>query len=793
MEAVWPMDSHRYRGTVTQQLPQGEYSTLLITTANFITKQHTCICSDFNLIVFSIFVFVDCYEVTFDDGIKLKRSAHQLFKVNVDEDPPKLVTSQVETPSPSKEKEIKKETKDTTPIVKKRRKKPFPTPAAPPPKLPETPAKVSENVAEDRTSDAANDALGGPRPTHFSVFDPPQGDLGKRRRTVNDYAALVNVRRRGPNMKGPRRPKSEGSGITSNALMSTNDVNSEDTELTSTESVINESPEPEIIETKRRQKSGSTTHVPTNQQPSSDIPKELPSAEPVSLEPLLPSPPVNETPKKRKQTANVPSANTMVEIKVPPKPETTPIESVQPVPSASTATTTVARRTKSLSTIQLGVFPPLTDSDTPNDTKVDSGFVDELGTAIIIEQNNVDGFWKCPLNECRKNFRKDSLLKMHFKHYHPELKVANARGIANVVQMAQARTAFDNDPGDYYTWPKFTCPEPTVTPEAPTITPEANKTNHEVPTSSETPDTSHKKTPKGIHLHKTPTPTPKVSPVAGSGTADIISPSGSVKNSEVSPKDASKTPIRSPRLRLNRKRNFVLTKYGRIRASKKLKPAAPISNEAPKDENSSDSMATECYKKTKTSETSESCEDASNEPRDDSINIASPKSSLPTTSTTSSPSVSDHFSVESFSGSSSGDPVFQPTCTETESLPTLGSRIPKSRWSKAHIRRGLMSSNVRRVGSGKLQNSTTLFLRKRMQLRKFMGKRGSRQKRTSILSRISSGRMRVILEALNQRSLRRQRFRAHRRYRDVKVDVINCVCSSKTEFGLMIQVCLLIQ
>lgn len=737
-------------------------------------------------------MFVDCYEVTFDDGIKLKRSAHQLFKVNEDEDPPKLVTSQMESASPSKESE---ETKDTTPIVKKRRKKTSTTPAVPPPKLSEERlTKVPENVAEDGTSLGAND--GGPRPQHFSVFDPPPGDLGKRRRTVNDYAALVNVRRRGPNMKGPRRPKSEGSGITNNASMSTNEISTDDTELTSTESVPNESTEPEIVETKRRQKSGSITHVPTNQQPSSDIPKELPSAEQISIEPLISTPPVPETPKKRKNTVNIPSANTTVEVKVPPKPETTQIESVQPVPSASTTagaatttstTTTVARRTKSLSTIQLGVFPPLTDSDTPNDTKVDSGFVDELGTAIIIEQNNVDGFWKCPLNECRKNFRKDSLLKMHFKHYHPELKVANARGIANVVQMAQARTAFDNDPGDYYTWPKFICPEPTVTPESSTITPEPSKTNQEVPTPSETPDSSHKKTPKGIHVHKTPTE--KVSPVAVAATADVTSPTGSVKNSEVSPKETSKTPVRSPRLRLSRKRNFVLTKYGRIRASKKMKPAAPISDETPKDENSSDSMTTEGYKKMKTSETSESCEDASTEPRDDSVNIASPRSSLQTTSTTSSPSVSDQFSVESFSGSSSGDPVFQPTCAETESQPTLSSRVPKSRWSKAHIRRGLMSSNVRRVGSGKLQNSTTLFLRKRMQLRKFMGKRGSRQKRTSILSRISSGRMRVILEALNQRSLRRQRFRAHRRYRDVKVDVINCVCSSKTEFGLMIQVC----
>jgi len=26
VEAVWPMDSHRYRGTVTQQLPQGDYT-----------------------------------------------------------------------------------------------------------------------------------------------------------------------------------------------------------------------------------------------------------------------------------------------------------------------------------------------------------------------------------------------------------------------------------------------------------------------------------------------------------------------------------------------------------------------------------------------------------------------------------------------------------------------------------------------------------------------------------------------------------------------------------------------
>ena len=58
-----------------------------------------------------------------------------------------------------------------------------------------------------------------------------------------------------------------------------------------------------------------------------------------------------------------------------------------------------------------------------NNTKVDSGFADESG-------NMEDGFWKCPFPKCGKTCRKDSLLKMHLKHYHPELKVT--RGIANV-------------------------------------------------------------------------------------------------------------------------------------------------------------------------------------------------------------------------------------------------------------------------------------------------------------------------------------------------------------------------
>lgn len=722
------------------------------------------------------------FEVTFEDGIKTKRSANQLFKVSQDdggdERPPSLLTCRFDpekkSPGPP----------DTPPSVRKKNRVKSQTEVR-------TPTNSKLSVSETMTSPASTqDMLASSlNRGHFSVFDPPPGELGKRKRTVHDYSALVKGRQiqRQPQTRGPRRPKSEGASVAdspSTSVLPTEEINiSLVDESIDKSSTVCDTVEP-VSDTKRRQKSGSTTQVPPILSPSIAEVKETPKIEPLQVEPP-PVPEHKDTPlKKRKSHPPVASSSTNTTVEVKVHHNTEMVQSAETPPSTTTSTpSSSSRRTKLISTVQQGIYPPVGDAEPHNDTKTDSGFVDEMGNTIVIEQNSVDGFWKCPLNECRKNFRKDSLLKMHFKHYHPELKVADARGIQNVVQMAQARTAFDNDPSDYHIWSKHLSSEQLATTESTTVT--LSEVSNEASETVEAQIPPPKKTPKASHQLKHASPE-KVSPVANLPAESISSQGSPLKAEQPNHSNEVKSlPLaltRSPR-QISRKRNFVLSKYSRIRASKKLNSSTPTSNDTSLDELATDNtMVTDIHKKFKGEEMSSDV--TCSELGDDSTAVHSPASSLLSTSNTPSPSVSDQFSVES-SGSTSGDPVFASSKSEVEPQPISSNRLT-GRWTKAHLRRSLMSSNIRRPGS--LHNSATLFLKKRMQFRKFMGKRGARQKRISILNRISSGRMRVILDALNQRSLKRQRFRAGRRYRDVKVDVINCVCNNKTEFGLMIQV-----
>ncbi|ODM99917.1 PHD finger protein 20-like protein 1 [Orchesella cincta] len=757
--AIWPMDGHKYSATITQVLPQ------------------------------------DTYDVKFDDGIRLKRTANQIFKVSQDE-LAILRTSQPENviSEEAKEKDSKINEIPNRHRVRRRTIKHLESSEASPQhtasKSQPVPAVPKDDLVE--SSELVNDSN---RPHHFSVFDLPAGDLGKRKRTVHDYSALV----KGSLMvKKTRRPKSEGNisfGCSSDDVESIPQTAPESPTI-----VISEPTEPvSESSTTRRRKSGSTTFVPTTiVPPLSDSVKELPADEPLS-EPILDSiePPAS---KKRKQqtTTSTTTTTTSVSLNIPSKvgPPSKPIspskpESSQPgtTPTTSSSVAAAPRRAKSSGVLHTNSVPTVSSmiqSDVPKDTTVDSGFVDEKGNTVTIKQVD-DGFWKCPLENCGKNFRKDSLLKMHLKHYHPELRVT--RGIANVVQMAQARTAFENEPSEHPAWQKNLTTEQIIAIESAALADSVS----DLGSQSTTVDNISVASPPPKRTCKTLSPvkdsiTDKVSPVS-SQKLDNISPSTSTKLSAVT-QDESKALKSLPRLRLSRKRNFVLSKYSRIRVNNRVttkKVSPTVKEQSPEARvNELATVMTTDGKKAKTNatpDTSDVCTEAEMQGDSSSespfITNASSLSSTPTSMITDTNS-------EQMLGDSSGsnsEPYLVPPYSEAETPLQSTNRSSKGRWSKSHLRRGLMSSNIRRSG---LQNSTSLFLKKRMQLRKFMGKRG-RQRKTSILSRVSSGRMRVVIDALNQRSLKRKRFRAARRCRDVKVDVINCVCNNKTEFGLMIQ------
>lgn len=683
----------------------------------------------------------------------MKRSARQIFKLTqVDESeelPPALVKSVLEPAV----KSSASPTRVTTPRRKiERKSQPTRIHSVTTPEGPD----IKPEIPMDPTAPHVAGARG-----HFSVFDPPSGELGKRRRTVHDYSALVKGRQARASLgeSGKKRPKSElSSTATSPASSVVDEPISKPTELTSKPTAETSQSKNE----KKRQRSGTTTLVPDTLQPSNDKSQEItvPKLEPIDSTQLVDTPAPEPVPKKRKSvsTASV-SSNVVSETILPVKPDLVP--ATVPHPTA----TPTPRRSKSSSTVPLPAPVPASDTPVQNDTKVDSGFVDESGIAIIIELNSSNGFWTCPMENCRKNFRKDNLLKMHFKHYHPELKIANATGIQNVVQMAQARTAHDNEIIDYQSWPKHLPGEHHAALNESSSSASFNPAD---PLTIDLPDLHipcSKKQQKVLQPKHSPE---KQSTHASQRIGDAIpESSNSVLGESSCPETLS--PLMSPGVgRVRRKGRPSLNRHKSLLHSRVLKVESI-------DESSSGGIATIKRIKQEVGATGSEVDEEST--AGDSTN-----STIVSASNTPSPSISDQFSVES----GGSDLVFNVPGAERDQLTEKHGGV-KGRWSKGNIRRGLMKSTIRRVGP--TGAPTPLFYKKRLQFHhKQMGRRGVRQKRISILSLLSSGRMRVILDALKQRSLKRKRFRAARREPEVKVDVINCICSSKNEFGLMIQV-----
>ncbi|XP_050716944.1 uncharacterized protein LOC126998827 isoform X4 [Eriocheir sinensis] len=60
---------------------------------------------------------------------------------------------------------------------------------------------------------------------------------------------------------------------------------------------------------------------------------------------------------------------------------------------------------------------------------------------IVVAQHNEH---KCPKEACGKSFRKENLLQMHIKHYHPEFLKKSSNWAPNVADLAYARTVGDH-------------------------------------------------------------------------------------------------------------------------------------------------------------------------------------------------------------------------------------------------------------------------------------------------------------------------------------------------------------
>jgi len=79
---------------------------------------------------------------------------------------------------------------------------------------------------------------------------------------------------------------------------------------------------------------------------------------------------------------------------------------------------------------------------TRNDSVSATHFEESL--PLFVQEKGEDGL-RCPLENCRKLFRRDDLLVMHIKHYHPALLKKLGCKTLRVEDLAAARTAFETE------------------------------------------------------------------------------------------------------------------------------------------------------------------------------------------------------------------------------------------------------------------------------------------------------------------------------------------------------------
>lgn len=84
---------------------------------------------------------------------------------------------------------------------------------------------------------------------------------------------------------------------------------------------------------------------------------------------------------------------------------------------------------------KIKVIPPSTPS-----SSLPSPASDTPTTPVFSDFNlSISGNYVCPKDDCKKEFRKENLLMMHLKHYHPEFKKMLPPAL-NVAALAYART-----------------------------------------------------------------------------------------------------------------------------------------------------------------------------------------------------------------------------------------------------------------------------------------------------------------------------------------------------------------
>ncbi|KAI9559098.1 hypothetical protein GHT06_015887 [Daphnia sinensis] len=138
----------------------------------------------------------------------------------------------------------------------------------------------------------------------------------------------------------------------------------------------------------------------------------------------------------RARSSTVPSSRT----------PTAPIKKQEEVkPAASTGTLStepVAPSSASRATPEPNVVDKTPSNKIPVKGESTTGTNVETETPTFVPEE--DGY-RCPVEDCRKLFRRDNLLGMHIKHYHPALLKKLGCKTFRVEDLATARTAFETE------------------------------------------------------------------------------------------------------------------------------------------------------------------------------------------------------------------------------------------------------------------------------------------------------------------------------------------------------------
>jgi hypothetical protein len=105
----------------------------------------------------------------------------------------------------------------------------------------------------------------------------------------------------------------------------------------------------------------------------------------------------------------------------------------------------------------------------------------------------------------------------------------------------------------------------------------------------------------------------------------------------------------------------------------------------------------------------------------------------------------------------------------------------KKGWTKG---RGLLPG----IKSGmRVNDSQAMQLLKRSRFQRRFDNRG--RPKVVLLKGITKKRLKRIQESIRRRKIKRTNISVPTKFKDVRVDIINCVCGRTDEFGLMVQVC----